>query len=220
MRVAELSRRSGVPVPTIKFYLREGLLQPGEFSSPNQARYDDEHLRRLRLVRSLVEIGRLPIAKIRELLDELDGPEPDLHHVLGHALRPTAAREAPAEDQVAEAQEQVTALIERRGWRISGKAPARRALAEVIVALTELDVPEPIDMIDSFADAAERIAEADMELIYRRRDDPASLVYGAVIGTIIGDSLIVALRRLAQEHTSAKLLGVEDKHDDDHDHDC
>ena len=29
MRIAELSNRSGVPVPTIKYYLREGLLPFG-----------------------------------------------------------------------------------------------------------------------------------------------------------------------------------------------
>jgi DNA-binding transcriptional MerR regulator len=40
MRIAELSRRSGVSVPTIKYYLREGLLPPGERTSPNQALYN------------------------------------------------------------------------------------------------------------------------------------------------------------------------------------
>ncbi|WP_346281659.1 MerR family DNA-binding transcriptional regulator, partial [Pseudonocardia sp.] len=34
MRMAELSARTGVPIPTIKFYLREGLLPPGERTSP------------------------------------------------------------------------------------------------------------------------------------------------------------------------------------------
>ena len=47
MRIAELSRRSGVSVPTIKYYLREGLLAAGERTGPNQARYDEAHLRRL-----------------------------------------------------------------------------------------------------------------------------------------------------------------------------
>lgn len=41
MRMAELSSSSGVPIPTIHFYLREGLLPPGERTSPNQAHYDD-----------------------------------------------------------------------------------------------------------------------------------------------------------------------------------
>jgi DNA-binding transcriptional MerR regulator len=207
MRVAELSRRSGVPVPTIKFYLREGLLPPGEFSSPNQARYGDAHLRRLRLVRALIDIGRLPIARIRDLLAEIDGPEPNLHHILGSALMPAAGREAPAAEAVAEAESRVNALIERRGWWISPESTARRAIAEAMVALQELDVPEPIEMIDAYADTADQLAAIDMELVRRRLDDPVSLVYGAVIGTIVGDNLIAALRRLAQEHVSAKLLG-------------
>jgi DNA-binding transcriptional MerR regulator len=37
MRIGELSKVTGVPVPTIKYYLREGLLPAGELSSPNQA---------------------------------------------------------------------------------------------------------------------------------------------------------------------------------------
>lgn len=42
----ELAECSGVPVATIKFYLRTGLLAPGERTSPNQARYTGEHVRR------------------------------------------------------------------------------------------------------------------------------------------------------------------------------
>ena len=47
MRMAELSRRTGVPVPTIKYYLREGLLPPGERTSPNQAQNSRPDLKAL-----------------------------------------------------------------------------------------------------------------------------------------------------------------------------
>ena len=68
MRIAELSRDSGVPVPTIKYYVREGLLPPGELTSPNQAQYDASHLRRLRLIRALaVETHENWIEAIRYL---------------------------------------------------------------------------------------------------------------------------------------------------------
>src|SRR3954466_10059870 len=62
MRISELSRRSGVPVPTIKFYLREHLLPPGLATAATQAQYGEEHVARLRLVRALVDVGRLPLA--------------------------------------------------------------------------------------------------------------------------------------------------------------
>src|SRR3954471_23038235 len=86
MRIAELSRHTGVPVPTIKYYLREGLLPAGELTSPNQARYDDRHAERLRLLPVLLDIGPVPTPTIRHLLQALDGPDPDVHQVLGHAL--------------------------------------------------------------------------------------------------------------------------------------
>ncbi|MET1074743.1 MAG: MerR family transcriptional regulator, partial [Umezawaea sp.] len=52
MRMAELSAESGVPVATIKYYLREGLVPAGELTSPNQAQYQARHLQRLKLVRA------------------------------------------------------------------------------------------------------------------------------------------------------------------------
>jgi len=50
VKISELSSRSGVPVATVKFYLREGLLAGGEKSSQTQASYDASHLSRLRLI--------------------------------------------------------------------------------------------------------------------------------------------------------------------------
>ena len=72
MRISELSRVSGVPVPTVKFYLREGLLSEGVRTSPNQAQYDDSHLQRLRLIRALVGAGGLSLATTREVLRQVD----------------------------------------------------------------------------------------------------------------------------------------------------
>lgn len=204
MRIAMLSKRSGVPVPTIKYYLRENLLPPGELTRVNQARYGDEHLRRLRLVRALVEVGRLPIASIRDLLARVDQPEPDLHNTLGHALTVAGQRESASDERVAAAEREVDELVARRGWRVRSNAPARRAVAEVVAALRHLGVEEPITYIDGYAEAAELIAQVDMGLVRHRIHDPAELVYGVIIGTIVGDSLLAGLRRLAQEDASAE----------------
>jgi hypothetical protein len=47
----------------------------------------------------------------------------------------------------------------------------------------------------------------------RRRPDIDSMAEGAVIGTVLGDVLIAALRRLAQEDASARsfLAGAQDR---------
>lgn len=68
MRMAELARLSEVSRETIHYYLREGLLAPGEKSGRTVSYYDDSHLERLRLIRQLREEKYLPVAVIRSIL--------------------------------------------------------------------------------------------------------------------------------------------------------
>src|SRR5689334_310808 len=139
MRIAELSRQTGVPVPTIKYYLREGLLPAGELTSPNQARYDDRHVQRLRLVRVLLDIGRLPIATIRQLLAALDGPDPDVHRVLGTAL-PTSVsgKDSLDPDGVEAARVRIEKLVQERAWLVGRETAARQAAAEAVAAFEQV----------------------------------------------------------------------------------
>ncbi len=68
MRMAELSRLSGVSRETIHYYLREGLLPAAEKSGKTVSYYDDSHLERLRLIRHLRDEKYLPVAVIRSIL--------------------------------------------------------------------------------------------------------------------------------------------------------
>ena len=106
MRISELSRSSGVPVATIKYYLREGILPAGESRGATQAEYGDDHLRRLRLIRSLAELAGLPIAQIKVVLDVIEHPRDDLFTTLGRAIEalpPYLPRSAGREHPLAEA---------------------------------------------------------------------------------------------------------------------
>ena len=69
MRISELAEVTGVPVPTIKYYLREGLLPPGRKVSDRLSEYDEQHARRLGLLRILRVIGDLPVEKLRAVVD-------------------------------------------------------------------------------------------------------------------------------------------------------
>src|SRR5699024_12270417 len=73
MRMAELARHSGVSVPTIKYYMRQGLLQPGHRTGVNQAEYGDRHLDRLRLIRALTSVAGLPLSEVEEVVHGVDG---------------------------------------------------------------------------------------------------------------------------------------------------
>jgi DNA-binding transcriptional MerR regulator len=207
MRIAELSRRTGVPVPTIKYYLREGLLPAGELTSPNQARYDERHVQRLHLVRVLLDVGRLPIATIRQLLTALDQPDPDVHRVLGKALpSAVAGRDSVDPEVVQAARVRVDKLADERGWQVGADAPARQVAAEVLAAFEQVGADVGV-LLEQYADVAETIAEHDLAFV-GRASDAEGMLYAAVVGSILGDSLLAALRRLAQEHESAKKFGI------------
>ena len=81
MKMSELSAATGVPIATIKFYIREGLVPAGLRTSRTTAVYDDSHVDRIRLARALTEFGHLPLARAKEVLDLIDSP-PQSHEDL------------------------------------------------------------------------------------------------------------------------------------------
>ncbi|MFE7412849.1 MerR family transcriptional regulator [Streptomyces laurentii] len=213
MRIGELSRRAGVSVPTIKYYVREGLLPAGQLTSPNQASYEETHVRRLRLIRALLDVGGLSVAAIREVIVAIDDPELPLHEMLGTA----AQRVAPSHDGAAGGQTEgsraaarkaVAELIARRGWRSHPLSPAGEALAVALAALEDVGHGSFVEVLDDYADAAEGVARADLDYVARNvaRED---LVESVVVGTVLGDAVFAALRRLAQVDASDRLYGTE-----------
>lgn len=70
IKMSELSKRSGVPGPTIKHYIREGLLPGPEVrTSRNMAYYDARLAGRIRVIKELQAERFLPLRVIGELLE-------------------------------------------------------------------------------------------------------------------------------------------------------
>ncbi|MFF0475681.1 MerR family transcriptional regulator [Streptomyces sp. NPDC004284] len=207
MRIGELSRTTGVSVPTIKFYVREGLLPAGELTSPNQASYGEAHVRRLRLIRALLDVGGLSVAGIRDVVTAVDDPEQPVHDVLGAATKPLVPRyEREPGEGIEEARKTVAGLIAARGWHADPSGPASEALATALVALDELGHGRFVEVLDAYAEAAERVARADLDYVARHvaREE---LVESAVVGTVLGDVIFSALRRLAHMDASDSTFG-------------
>jgi len=70
LRMRELAEASGVPAPTIKHYLREGLLPEPVKTSRNMAYYPPEFVDRIKLIKRLQEERFLPLKAIKNVLDE------------------------------------------------------------------------------------------------------------------------------------------------------
>jgi DNA-binding transcriptional MerR regulator len=101
LRMGELSEASGVPAPTIKHYLREGLLPEPVKTSRNMAYYPPEFVDRIRLIKQLQEERFMPLRAIKTVLDE--DPERaralvELEdRILDRALAGERTRTSPAE---------------------------------------------------------------------------------------------------------------------------
>jgi DNA-binding transcriptional MerR regulator len=207
MRVKELSSRSGVSVPTIKYYLREGLLPPGELVSKNQANYGEAHLRRLRLIRALVDIGGLTIAAVRDVLAAADSPDETVHRMLYTAQQSISGEpDLPRDDMWAETEHTLAEMVERRGWQVRRDSRAWQTVVAVLVSARQLEHGVWTRKLDVYAEACERIADADLGYIGGIEDVDAMLE-GVVVGTVLGDALVTALRRLAHQSASRRHLG-------------
>jgi len=208
MRVGELSRRSGVPIPTIKFYLREGLLPPGVPTAANQADYDEEHLRRLKLIRSLIDVGGVTVAGAREVVAALGAHADDPLELLGAAQTAVEPRHRPDRSTPTwqAARDRVAALIAERRWLIHPESPAIDLVADAIAAADSLGVEELLDKLGDYADTANHLAAVEVRAVLDR-PDPASRMELVVLGTVLGEALFSSLRLLAHQHESARQLG-------------
>jgi DNA-binding transcriptional MerR regulator len=206
VRIAELSRRADVPLATVKYYLREGLLPAGAATARNQAEYGDEHVRRLRLIRAMREVGELGIERIRTVLAAIDDESLDRHSVFGVAARALESQQAPAaevDDETRAALDEVDRFLRRRNWAIRRDAGPRLELASALVALRRLGRDADTDAFTPYADVAERLADLEVASIPATAP-PAQAVEQMVVGTIVFGAILDALRRLAHEHHSAR----------------
>jgi DNA-binding transcriptional MerR regulator len=202
VRISELSRRSGVPVATIKYYLREGLLHEGARTSATQAQYDATHEARLGLIRALVGPGGCSIAKVHRVLRAIEDPPPSMHDLLGVVM--DGSGPPPPERQ--RGHERVHQLMREWGWRVEDKdCPSHEALAEALDALDAAGFVLPDGALEMYKDHMEQIAAYELATV--PTGSAAEAVRYVVLGTVLPEPLILALRRMAQQEASARRFG-------------
>lgn len=201
MRLAELSRETGVSTATLKYYLREGLLHAGAPQSQTKSSYDESHVARVRLVRALVTSGGLSLARAKAVIDAVEDPPDRRHDLLGvaqHALSPPLPDE-PREEWVA----LVRDFIAQRDWTIETDDPLIATLALQLEALVASGAAlGDGSTLTVWADALEEVAAADLATL---PESPADALRHVVVGTVLTDPILLTLRRFAQQHESAKL---------------
>lgn len=212
MRLAELSERSGVSVTTIKYYLRERLLPPGRRVTATQAEYDEEHLRRLRLVRALIQVGRVPVTTAREVLAAVEDESMDQHMRIGAAVWALPHGPEPEEDDPATeaAQREVERLLKELDWAfnraVAALSPAYRTLVSGVATLRRLGYPCNVEHLTPYARIAAQLAVHDLDLVEEHRD-PLEQVEAAVTLTVLFEPVLLSLRRMAEAEESNRRFG-------------
>lgn len=207
MRMAELSRRSGVSVPTIKFYLREGLLPSGRRTKTNQAFYSDEHVTRLNLIAVLSGTARLSLAEVKTVLAELDSPNNVLEamSVMQDSLVTDGSPEA--ESHIDEAVQLMDDIVTRRGWLVRPESAAYRSAVRVLAELHTTDLAWTAEMMHDYADHAEKMGAIDVKALDVEGPEEDLLVQ-IVMGTLLRRQLVDAFILLAQQHSTQVRYGV------------
>lgn len=98
LSIGEVSKRTGVKVPTIRYYEQMGLMAPSERSDGNQRRYSRSDVERLAFIRHARDLG-FEIERIRELIA-----------LSSHPDRPCDGADRIASTHLAEVREKIDKL--------------------------------------------------------------------------------------------------------------
>jgi DNA-binding transcriptional MerR regulator len=210
MQISELAERGEAPVATVKYYLREGLLPPGRTTGPRRAEYDETHLRRLRVLRLLREVGGVPVTNLRRIVDALDDEALPVHEAMTRVADvitadPGSVVEAPASLGI------VDAVLDAVGWdRVRDASVDRQRLASLV---TLLNGPGPlgagVEVLTFYAGIADQLARAEIALVDGSAERSEALEQ-MVTGSVVYGEVFRLLRQLGHEHHHAMATGTGD----------
>jgi DNA-binding transcriptional MerR regulator len=208
VQVSELAERADVPLATVKYYLREGLLPVGEATGPRRAEYDEHHLRRLRVLRLLREVGEVPVTSLRRIVEVLDDEELPVHDAMAQVADAISARPDPGEQDAA-ALAMVDEVFAAMGWdAIRPESVDRLRLASLVSAL---NAPGPlganVEVLSFYAGIADHLARTEISLI-DHSVERSRLLEDMVTGSVVYGQVFELLRQLGHEHHHAQVVAA------------
>ena len=201
MKISQLAERSGVPVATVKFYIREGMLPRGEAVSATSSEYGDEHLARLRLIAALADVRGLPLSRVRDILALIDAPTGDPIDILGRAVGALP----PYVDGDRDDYPRARAAIAELGLTYDPGFTAVPQLDEALRALDGAGLDASPAVLRRYSDAMRGVAAEEIAPVAGM--DLEDAVPYAVLGTALYEPVMLALRRLAHHHLLVERTG-------------
>lgn len=184
LRMRELAEASGVPAPTIKHYLREGLLPEPVKTSRNMAYYPPEFVDRIRLIKRLQEERYLPLKAIKNVLDE----DPD------RAKAMLELGDQILERALAGERSRTSAAEVRRRYGVPKEVLDRLAELEVLTPNSRGYSPSDVTIIEAISRF--RAGGYDQTIGFTVYD---TLRYKAALEELVRQEVDVVMERLAGE---------------------
>src|SRR5262249_31317344 len=137
----------------------------GETTGPRRAEYDESHLRRLRVLRLLREVGGVPVTSLRQVADALDDESKPVHDVM--TLIADVITEAPTLDADPSSVAMVDDVLAAIGWDgVRPESVDRLRLAALVSLLEGPDsIGASVEVLLFYAGLADQVARAEVSRI-------------------------------------------------------
>lgn len=209
LKIGEVARRSGVPIATLKYYVREGLIAPTRKSGRTMAWYHPSVVERIRSIRELQERQFLPLDVIRKSIERTAEAADD--HAIAESIaevliRRTGKRARSRADVIARGANEVEldwlhraglAVPDADGWYrgddlalLSTLGAARRSglAAELL----------PFEILGDYIVAMNRLVEIELRMFRSGvigRAKPSEVAALTKAAAELSERLVVLLRR-------------------------
>jgi DNA-binding transcriptional MerR regulator len=191
LRMRELAAASGVPAPTIKHYLREGLLPEPVKTSRNMAYYPPEFVDRIKLIKRLQEERFLPLKAIKNVLDE-DPNRAEAMLELGDQILDRALAGERSRTSAAEV---------RKRYNVPKEVLDRLAELEVLTPNSRGYSPSDVTIIEAISRF--RAGGYDEQIGFTVYD---TLRYKAALEELVRQEVDVVMERLAGEVPTERVV--------------
>jgi len=196
VRVSELAKFTGVSVATVKYYIREGMLAAGDPTGPRSATYDDSHVRRMHLIKALTGPAGLSLSQTRAILNIIDEPNPSLVDRLAAAttvLADAAGADTDTVDKSYPRAEQAACWL---GEPYLAEPPAAALLENALQAVETAGFQLDPNQFAVYGEHMHAIAASEIANIPA---DPGEAIQYSILGTVLFEPVLNAIRRLAQQ---------------------
>lgn len=222
IRIGDLARRSKVPIATIKYYVREGLIAPARKSGRTMSWYDPALVERLRAIKELQRRQFLPLDVIKKSLARNDEASDDLaaaEAIAGVLVRRGGHRRTRAEVLAGGASTVELQWLATAGLAVPGPDDVYRgddlALLSTLGAARRAGIRAdmlPFDILNDYLAALRALVAVELRMFRAgviRRAAPGEVTRLTTAATQLSERLVVLLRRKLLLPTLERLVAEE-----------